>query len=111
MSHRALNPEQFEFFKAPSKKLGDFHKLTYGREGVMLWHSRTGELEHIEVAPRQRRQGIATGLWREAHRLATETGVTPPQHSPKRTKTGDAWARSLGESLPERHEWRDNEEQ
>jgi hypothetical protein len=49
------------------------------------------------------RQGIATALWNEGHRLAAENpAVVRPQHSADRTDSGDAWARAVGGRLPRR---------
>lgn len=68
--------------------------------GWMQWRDDTGELEHIMVNWDERRRGIATTMWTRAHQLSEERGITPPRHSPLRTKLGDAWAKSLGDVLP-----------
>jgi len=69
--------------------------------GSMQWTAR--ELQGVQVVPQHQRQGIATGLWNEGHRLAEEHGRIPsPKHSSDRTKAGDAWARSVGGRLPRR---------
>ncbi len=67
--------------------------------GDLMWNAeRVGGLSVDEA---HRRKGIATGLWNEAHRVAAEReGVQPPRHSPERTDAGDAWARSVGGTLP-----------
>jgi hypothetical protein len=52
-----------------------------------------------------RRQGLATALWHEAHRIAgTARGVQPPRHHADRTDLGEVWARSVGGHLPRRRE-------
>lgn len=69
--------------------------------GSMLWSSK--EVRHIEVAPKFQRQGLATRMWQEGHRIADEsTRVPTPKHSADRTDAGDAWAKSVGGRLPRR---------
>lgn len=68
----------------------------------MQWSDNTGELQHIMVNHDARRQGIATALWNRAQQLSGERGITAPTHSSKRTKEGDAWAKSVGGELPKR---------
>ena len=71
----------------------------------LSWHHKTGEIRGLFTDPQHQRQGIATAMLGEARRVAGETrGVTHPRHSPQRTKSGEAWARSLGERLPRRSE-------
>ena len=67
--------------------------------GQMIWTHRS--IEEIGAMPR--RQGIATAMWQEGHRLAAENARIPkPKHSAQRTTEGDAWARSVGGPLPRR---------
>lgn len=67
----------------------------------MSWNSK--RVLGIDVPPEFRRQGIATALWNEGHRLASENQRVPaPKHSSDRTPAGDAWARSVGGPLPRR---------
>jgi hypothetical protein len=69
--------------------------------GSMRWNSRA--VQGINVNQQNRRQGIATAIWHEGHRLAEENARVPrPKHSGDRTIEGDAWARSVGGSLPRR---------
>ena len=71
----------------------------------MSWHHQTGEVKGVFTDPAHQRQGIATALWHEGKRIATETrGVTTPKHSAQRTKSGEAWARSVGGRLPRREQ-------
>jgi ribosomal protein S18 acetylase RimI-like enzyme len=110
-----ISSRQFEFHKAePRSMWGDgAHTLNAidavgphrnpERIGFLRWSHKTGEISSIEVFGGHQRQGVATGLWNEAHRIAGETrGVKPPRHSPDRTDAGEAWARSLGGRLPRR---------
>ena len=69
----------------------------------MSWSHKTGEIHGIHTAPEHQRQGLASTLWQEGHRLANETrGVPTPRHSAQRTRAGDAWAKSVGGRLPRR---------
>jgi hypothetical protein len=73
----------------------------------MSWHHKTGEILGLHTSPQFQRQGIATGMWHEGQRIASETrGVTKPKHSPVRTESGERWARSLGGRLPRRTEFK-----
>jgi len=70
----------------------------YGKGGIT-----PGEIDKIEVAEKFRRQGIGTGLLEEARRLSTvDENVPYVVHSKSRTPDGEAWARSTGDTLPER---------
>jgi len=60
--------------------------------GYMRWNRQHGRVEDISVDPEHRGKGIATGLWNHAKTL----GVTAPQHSSVRTKSGQAWAEKVG---------------
>lgn len=79
--------------------------------GELKWHPKTGEIKNLFVEANVRRQGIGTGLWNEAQRIATsERGIVPPKHSADRTDDGDAWAKKIGGALPKRlrnttHNW------
>lgn len=69
----------------------------------MSWHHKTGEIRGVYTDKEHQRQGIASSLYAEGHRLASETrGVPAPRHSPQRTSSGDAWAKSVGGRLPKR---------
>lgn len=71
--------------------------------GSISWHHRTGEIRGVFTDKAHQRQGIATAMLGEARRIAGETrGVTKPRHSPQRTDSGEAWARSTGDRLPRR---------
>ena len=70
--------------------------------GSLEWGARG--IRFVEVARSNRRQGVATALWNEGHRLAENHGRIPkPKHSAERTDEGDAWARSVGGRLPRRN--------
>ena len=65
--------------------------------GTMLWNSKG--IRNIEST--EPRRGVATAMWNEGHRMAeTNAKVPKPKHSADRTTAGDAWARSVGGSLP-----------
>lgn len=70
--------------------------------GDMNWNSR--HVHGVQVVPEHRRKGVATSLWNEGQRLASENAKIPaPKHSTDRTDDGDAWARSVGGRLPRRN--------
>lgn len=58
-----------------------------------------GEIQGMGVHPDHRRKGLATEMWQHA----LSAGV-PIKHSPRRSDSGDAWARSVGGDLPDRTE-------
>lgn len=91
--------EEPQFTKATPRSMGGslVHRLSLG-DAFIEWRHDDGVVHKVEVPTSQRRQGIATDLWNKAHEVAAATrGVKPPRHSPDRTTSGDAWARSLGD--------------
>lgn len=71
--------------------------------GGMVWSSK--EVQNIDVKPPYQRQGLATRMWQEGHRVASENVRVPaPKHSADRTDAGDAWARKVGGRLPRRRQ-------
>jgi GNAT superfamily N-acetyltransferase len=73
--------------------------------GSFSWHHKTGEIRGLYVEKEHQRQGIATSMYRHAGEVAGQTrGVATPKHSPDRTDSGEAWARSLGGRLPARRQ-------
>lgn len=72
-----------------------------GEMGTMIWNSKG--IRNIGTTPGMERRGIATAMWNEGHRVAAANRRVPaPKHSNQRTNAGDAWARSVGGSLPRR---------
>ncbi len=65
--------------------------------GHISWNEFTAEIWGIEVRADLRRQGIATMLYLLARQREPRL-----HHQATRTDDGDAWARSLGDPLPER---------
>lgn len=63
--------------------------------GHMNWDSQTGEVLTLRVKKDYRRQGVATHMWKRAHHLSAEQGLTPPSHSDLRTNLGEAWVQGL----------------
>lgn len=93
---------QFQYF-APEMEHPEHEVQAHLGEPIgiasMRWSSRG--VINIEVDPEHQRQGVATAVWNEAHRLAEENARIPkPKHSPDRTNAGDAWARAVGGRLP-----------
>lgn len=99
---------QFRFTKGNTRSMDTrewIHKLeaVHGDEvvGSLEWYPKSRTVKEVFVEEPFRRQGIASSLWHEAHRIAKETrGVQPPKHSTRRTRAGDAWARSVGGRIP-----------
>lgn len=93
-------------FKPASGRYGS-HTITAsvgGNDiGLLSWHPKSGRVMEVNVDASYRRQGIASRMWDEAHRAAARsTRVVRPMHSDDRTDAGDAWARSVGGTLPRR---------
>lgn len=105
MSHEALSPEQFAEH-LQYQRLDESHYIYSEHHGAsMEWDANTGDILGLGVAPAHRRQGVATAMYREAHRRAVQDpSIHPPRHSHARTEAGEAWAQSLGEDLPPRTE-------
>jgi len=94
-----------EFAEAPAQ-----HAMVYaehpehGQVGSMRlapvgFGGREGrEIRDIDVSEQFRRQGIGKGMFEHA----TDNGLQP-EHSRHRTNLGDAWAHSVGGTIPERH--------
>jgi hypothetical protein len=102
----SLDSPQFKYTK-PS--MGDSqHRLSAQvptpqgpRFAMMHWTPK--EVTHLSVPEGAQRQGVATAMWHEGHRLASENARIPaPKHSADRTNAGDAWAKSVGGKLPRR---------
>lgn len=106
----ALNDLQFRFTKGNVRSMDTrewIHTLEAVHDdsviGNLEWYPKSRTVKEVFVEEPFRRQGVATGLWNEAHRLAKETrGVQPPKHSSQRTNEGTAWAKSVGGRLPKR---------
>lgn len=103
-----LSP-QFSFVKGNVRSMDTrewIHTLTAhsdeGSEvGRLEWYPKSRTVKEVFVEPDYRRQGVATAMWKEAHRIAKETrGVQPPKHSTRRTREGDLWARAVGGRVP-----------
>ncbi len=71
------------------------------RGGELTWKRTGGTILKVEVPGHLQRRGIATSLYGEAKRIASENSRIPaPKHSNDRTRDGDAWARAVGGRLP-----------
>lgn len=58
---------------------------------------KDGRIQHIEVHPERRRQGLATKMLRMGNEIHEDIDSIPaPQHSDSRTEEGDAWAKAQG---------------
>lgn len=71
------------------------------RAGEMTWKKKGGTILRVEVPSIFQRRGVATALYGEAKRIASENARVPqPKHSNDRTREGDAWAKAVGGKLP-----------
>lgn len=105
-AHEHINGVQFQYDTPDWGESHPVHRITAtGGEGTwagsLVWSGKG--IREVDVHPNFRRQGVATSLWNEGHRLASENAMIPaPKHSSDRTTAGDAWARSVGGRLPRR---------
>jgi hypothetical protein len=101
-----LNVSQFKYDTPELGESRTVHRVrafadSGAHVGDMLWDSK--QIRNIGVPSDQQRRGIATQLWHEGNRLASENKKIPaPKHSADRTAAGDAWAKSVGGRLPRR---------
>lgn len=73
------------------------HHPEDGRVGFMRWMGTAPHaIDRVEVNSDHQRQGLATAMWN----WAQENARPKPRHSNQRTPQGDAWARSVGGTLP-----------
>lgn len=64
--------------------------------------SHDGTIDHIEVHPELRRQGLATKLYNFGHELHGDIPSIPaPKHSETKTEAGQKWANAVGGEEPE----------
>lgn len=99
-------PEGTRFHFRPSPGSIHAHKIYAtvpngdGRKeiGSMNWHPHNGMVGMISTEPGYERQGIATALWRRAHEVAAERGITAPIHSDVQTPKGKSWADTVDQN-------------
>jgi Acetyltransferase (GNAT) domain len=72
-----------------------------GAVGYIEWDSSDGEVIKIFVGKPYRRQGVATHLWELATEWAENNNELPPEHSSRRSKEGDEFAKSIGGYIPD----------
>jgi hypothetical protein len=104
--------EEFGYsFKKGSSELPHVLQVNKGDDPIahMQWDPEKGKISDIHVEEPYRRQGVATSMWNKSQQWSKDNGVTPPAHSPKRTEAGDAWAKSVGGSVPEKEHYERNE--
>jgi hypothetical protein len=100
----AVDHTSIQFEHEPPEMGRSLHRIKavhteHGLVGMMDWSAKA--IDTITVHPEHTRQGIATGMWNEGHRLSEQNRRIPsPKHSSDRTEVGDAWARSVGGRLP-----------
>jgi GNAT superfamily N-acetyltransferase len=71
-----------------------------GAVGYIEWNENDGEIEHLFVGGPYRRKGVATRLWELATDWAKGNDAVEPEHSSRRSREGDAWAKSIGGYIP-----------
>lgn len=102
-AHESLSGLQFQY-RAPEMGSSSHQLLAHQGNrlvGRMTWNP--SGVQSLDVPHELQRKGIATALWGEGQRLASEKSrVAKPKHSADRTNAGDAWAKSVGGSLPRR---------
>jgi uncharacterized C2H2 Zn-finger protein len=60
-----------------------------------------GVIQHIEIHPEKRRQGLATKLYKFGHEINEDIPSIPsPKHSESRTASGNEWATKVGGEVP-----------
>jgi hypothetical protein len=105
-AHEKLSDVQFEYRHYPPSESGisfDQHRVAATRGGSEIGHMSWSQKGVHFIQSMEPRQGVATALWHEGHRLAAENPkIVKPAHSADRTDSGDAWAKSVGGRLPRR---------
>lgn len=66
--------------------------------GALNWYGTTGMVHSIDVDAAHRRKGLASAMWEMSQEVRPKA-----KHSADRTHDGDAWARSVGGTLPRRN--------
>lgn len=66
--------------------------------GALNWYGTTGMVHSIDVDAEHRHKGLATAMWEMSQEARPKA-----KHSADRTTDGDAWARSVGGTLPRRN--------
>ena len=74
------------------------------RVGYLRWYGGVdGEIHDVNVDEKHRNKKLATQLFHFATKKAKETNRKTPTHSPMRSRSGDAWAKSVGGKVPPLH--------
>ena len=82
----------------------NLHRLDFfnkqGAVGYIEWDKDDGETEKIYVGEPYRRKGIASHIWEVATEWANDNKQLPPEHSSRRSESGEAFAQSVGGYIP-----------
>ena len=82
----------------------NLHRLDFfnkqGAVGYIEWDKDDGETEKIYVGEPYRRKGIASHIWEVATEWANANKQLPPEHSSRRSESGEAFAQSVGGYIP-----------
>jgi len=66
----------------------------------MVWGPQ-GPIEDIWVHKDYQRKGVATRMYSEGKTLAKNLRIPEPAHSVHRTRSGNEWAKSTGDDIPD----------
>jgi ribosomal protein S18 acetylase RimI-like enzyme len=87
----------YTYSKGDSYTVNAKHRASGNVIGNLVWSGPTGEVNNVEVMPEHRRNGVATMMWQEAKRYATDNEVVTPKHSPDQSDEGKEWAKKVGD--------------
>jgi hypothetical protein len=71
-----------------------------GQVGHLYWHPDSGEIKDVLVQGEHEGKGLGTQMYKVAQSASKSEGLPTPEHSPVRTKAGDAWAKKVGGKVP-----------
>lgn len=74
-----------------------------GKQNIGVLDAESGKIDHIQTHSDYQHKGVATLAHRLTNFAVGRAGAPSPiGHGEKRTPSGDAWAKSTGDPLPER---------
>ena len=102
-----LDSMQFKYHNKMVDKAGEVRRgASVHKDGERIarltMFPHTGEIDRLWVAEDHRRQGLATHLYNYTKQMSEEMGVPGPKHSPRMTRAGLEWAKSVGGQMPDK---------
>lgn len=95
-------PEGIRFrYESPEYNKSTDHKLVatlpgkngdHEEAGHLTWDAHRGMISMVSTQHAHRGKGIASLLWRRAHEISANRGLTPPRHSDVKTPDGMGWS-------------------